>query len=211
MPFYMTPTDETQSPASIRAPCPIFSPCPCSQRRARYPAAPVHNKFVRRGHTVGCDHVVLPMGRDSWGTIVVLCDGFYAKAWSVIRSPRPESTRTARPVGESYMRPSCRIWASNRERATRRSRLVRHLPQSHRCIHGAGRWPRRALGFVFLLASDGRACIAEMEGRRTGATLSAPGSRAYAPTSSILGNVPSPTQDEVLQNFYSKSRLNPKQ
>jgi hypothetical protein len=47
-----------------------------------------------------------------------------------------------------------------------------------------------------------------MEGS-SGATLGGLGRRAGAPTSPILGSAPSPTQHEVLQNFF-KSLLNPK-
>ncbi|KAN0140383.1 hypothetical protein V8E53_001592 [Lactarius tabidus] len=50
--------------------------------------------------------------------------------------------------------------------------------------------------------------LAEMEGS-SGATLGGLGRRAGAPTSPILGSAPSPTQHEVLQNFF-KSLLNPK-
>jgi len=54
--------------------------------------------------------------------------------------------------------------------------------------------------------------MAEMEGSSgTGASLGglSLGRRAGAPTSPILGSAPSPTQHEVLQNFF-KSLLNPK-
>jgi hypothetical protein len=52
--------------------------------------------------------------------------------------------------------------------------------------------------------------LAEMEGASSGATLGGGLRRAGgAPTSPILGGAPSPTQHEVLQNFF-KSLLNPK-
>jgi hypothetical protein len=77
-----TATDNTHSPTSIRAPCPIYSPCPCSPRRARYPGAPVHITFVRRRNTVGRDHVVILTGGIARDRSWFLRDGFYAKAWS---------------------------------------------------------------------------------------------------------------------------------
>jgi len=51
--------------------------------------------------------------------------------------------------------------------------------------------------------------LAEMEGASAGATLGGGLRRAGAPTSPTLGSAPSPTQHEVLQNFF-KSLLNPK-
>ena len=46
-------------------------------------AAPVRNPFpfVNKPNTLDCDRIVVPASWDSWGKIVMLRDGFDAKAW----------------------------------------------------------------------------------------------------------------------------------
>ncbi|KAN0140374.1 Dynein light intermediate chain (DLIC) domain containing protein [Lactarius tabidus] len=199
-------------------------------------AAPVRNPFpfVHKPNTLDRDRIVVPAGWDSWGKIVVLRDGFDAKAWgeawerdlssdagidsnsddgarkmyaSLVQDQGPKPTPLPplnNPTPEQDF--LSKNYDENARRADRDPRGIFRTPTDASAAPAAGLVG--PLGSSSFSLPTVERALAEMEGS-SGATLGGLGRRAGAPTSPILGSAPSPTQHEVLQNFF-KSLLNPK-
>jgi hypothetical protein len=252
-----TAANDTQRTAPIRAAYPICTPAPSPDGALDSTAAPVRNPFpfVHKPNTLDRDRIVVPAGWDSWGKIVVLRDGFDAKAWGEawerdlssdagidsdsddgarkmyaslvqdqgpkVRSkppdsfPHPISSRVithSRPRSHPSTTPTpeqdflSKNYDENARRADRDPRGIFRTPTDASAAPAAGLVG--PLGSSSFSLPTVERALAEMEGS-SGATLGGLGRRAGAPTSPILGSAPSPTQHEVLQNFF-KSLLNPK-
>ena len=118
--FYTTPQPTTLNVLRQYTLHVLFvPPAPSPDGALDSTAAPVRNPFpfVHKPNTLDRDRIVVPAGWDSWGKIVVLRDGFDAKAWgeawerdlsSADAGIDSDSTPTAR---EKCTRPSCRTKA----------------------------------------------------------------------------------------------------
>lgn len=129
-------------------------------------------QFLYGSNTLDRDRVVVHAGWDSWAKIVVLRDGFDAKAWgearerdlssdaridsddddgapkmyaSLVQDQGPKLT----PLNNST--PERAFLAKNYDENVR---PAQHLLPSHRRIHDAGHQPRRPLMLFAILASD---------------------------------------------------------
>lgn len=82
--FYTTPQPTTLHVLRQYALHVLFvPPAPSPDGALDSTAAPVRNPFpfAHKPNTLDRDRIVVPAGWDSWGKIVVLRDGFDAKAW----------------------------------------------------------------------------------------------------------------------------------
>jgi hypothetical protein len=82
--FYTTPQPTTLNVLRQYVLHTLFvPPAPSPDGALDSTAAPVRNpfSFVYKPNTLDRDRIVVPAGWDSWGKIVVLRDGFDAKAW----------------------------------------------------------------------------------------------------------------------------------
>jgi dynein light intermediate chain 1 len=179
----------------------------------------------------------VPAGWDSWGKIAVLRDGFDAKAWgeawerdlssdagidlddeagarklyaALVQDQGPKPTPLPplnNPTPEQAF--LAKNYDENARRADRDPRGIFRTPTDASAPPSAGLVG--PLGSSSFSLPTVERALAEMEGSGAGASLGGLGlgRRAGAPTSPILGSAPSPTQHEVLQNFF-KSLLNSK-
>ncbi|KAF8261673.1 dynein 1 light intermediate chain [Lactarius quietus] len=236
--FYTTPQPTTLNVLRQYALHVLFvPPAPTPDGAIDGTAAPVRNPFPfsHKPNTLDRDRIVVPAGWDSWGKIAVLRDGFDAKAWgeawerdlssdagvdmdeeedgarklyaSLVQDQGPKPTPLPplnNPTPEQAF--LSKNYDENARRADRDPRGIFRTPNDASAPPTAGLVG--PLGSSSFSLPTVERALAEMEGSSGGATLGL-GRRSGAPTSPILGSAPSPTQHEVLQNFF-KSLLNPK-
>ncbi|KAN0140377.1 hypothetical protein V8E53_001586 [Lactarius tabidus] len=190
-PSHDTATDDTQRLTPIRAPCPILPPAPSPDGALDSTAA-------------------------SLGKIIVLRDGFDAKAWGEVwerdlssdaGGPRPKPTPLP-PVNHPTPEQAflAKNYDENPRRADRDPHGIFRTPTDASAAPAAGLvGPLCSSSFSFPTVERALVETGEAVAPRFGVL----GRGASAPTSPIPGSMPNPTQHEVLENFF-KRLLNPK-